>query len=158
MATPADFYDPSPRPFTESPEPIEYPGHFEIRRVSADSTLRWHSRKVVFSNLLKYHDVGLDQVGDGVWSVYFGPVHLGWLDETDYRIMDVKDRARRRRSSVNHQPRTICKPSASTVHVPAFVDQPRLGAVEKTMYQLGSALNGLMGHRPHQRLDTRIAV
>jgi putative transposase len=97
MATPADFYEPSPRPFTETPEPIEYPGHFEIRRVSGDSTLRWHSRKVFVSNLLKYQDVGLEQVADGVWSVYFGPVHLGWLDEADYRIMDVKDRARRQR-------------------------------------------------------------
>ncbi len=97
MATPADFYDPSPRPFTENPEPNEYPGHFEIRHVSGDATLRWHNRKVFVSNLLKRYDVGLEQVGDGVWSVYFGPVHLGWLDEADYRIMDVKERARRMR-------------------------------------------------------------
>ncbi len=34
---------------------------------------------------------------DGVWSVSFGPVHLGWLDERDYRIMDVKEKSRRRR-------------------------------------------------------------
>ncbi|MEK9500595.1 hypothetical protein WI372_06370, partial [Gemmatimonadota bacterium DH-20] len=41
--------------------------------------------------------VGLEQIGDEVWAVYFGPVHLGWLDEADYRIMDVKERARRNR-------------------------------------------------------------
>jgi len=38
-----------------------------------------------------------EQVGDGVYSVYFGPVHLGWLDERDFRIMDVKEQSRRRR-------------------------------------------------------------
>lgn len=97
METPSAVYRRSSRPFTDRPDPLEYPGHFELRRVSGDSTLRWNSRKVFVSSLLKHHVVGLEQVADGVWSVYFGPVHLGWLDEADYRIMDVQDRARRRR-------------------------------------------------------------
>ena len=54
-------------------------------------------RAVFVSSLLKGLSVGIEQVGDGVWSVYFGPVHLGWLDERDYRIMDVKEQNRRRR-------------------------------------------------------------
>lgn len=97
METPSALYRPSTRPFTERPGPLEYPGHFELRRVSGDATLRWRSRKVFASSLLKGHVVGLEQVGDGVYSVYFGPVQLGWLDEVDYRIMDVKERSRRRR-------------------------------------------------------------
>lgn len=97
METPSDVYQPSPRPFGNHPGPLDYPGHFEIRRVSGDNTMRWKSRKVFVSTLLRGYHVGLEQVGDGVWSVYFGPVHLGWLDETDYRIMDVKARKRRRR-------------------------------------------------------------
>jgi hypothetical protein len=97
METPATVYRASSRVFTKNPEPLEYPGHFEIRRVSGDCTLRWRSRKVFVSSLLTYRFVGLEQVGEEVWSVFFGPVHLGWLDETDYRTMDVKGRARRRR-------------------------------------------------------------
>ena len=97
METPAAVYYPSDRPFTKNPDPLEYPGHFEIRRVSGDCTLRWKSRKVFVSSLLTYRSVGLEQVGEEVSSVFFGPVHLGWLDETDYRIMDVKNRTRRRR-------------------------------------------------------------
>jgi len=46
-------------------------------------------QKVFVSHLLGRLYVGLEEVGDGVWSVFFGPVHLGWLDERDYRIMDV---------------------------------------------------------------------
>lgn len=49
------------------------------------------------SSLLKYRAVGLEQIDEQVWSVYFGPTHLGWLDEADFRIIDVKSRTRRRR-------------------------------------------------------------
>jgi transposase InsO family protein len=97
METPSAVYRPSDRVLPDRPEPLTYPGHYELRRVSGDATLRWKSRKVFVSSLLKGLDVGLEQVGDRVWSVYFGPVHLGWLDERDYRIMDVKEQSRRRR-------------------------------------------------------------
>jgi len=97
METPASIYEPSPRLFVERPKMLTYPPHFERRLVSGDSTLRWKSRKVFVSSLLKYRAVGLEQIDDQVWSVYFGPTHLGWLDEADFRIMDVKSRTRRRR-------------------------------------------------------------
>jgi len=96
METPASVYRPSDRPFTDRPDSLEYPGHFELRRVSGDCTLRWKRRKVFVSSLLKGHTIGLEQIAESVWSVYFGPVHLGWLDEADYRIMDVLNRVRRR--------------------------------------------------------------
>ena len=48
------------------------------------------------SNLLKKEDIGLEEVGEGLWSVYFGPVPLGSLDERDFRIMDVIGDRRRR--------------------------------------------------------------
>ena len=95
METPASIYEPSDRPYVERPCSPTYPGHFLTRMVSGDSTLRWKNRKVFVSSLLKYRKVGFEQVADAVWSVYFGPVHLGWLDEADFRIMDVKERARR---------------------------------------------------------------
>jgi len=97
METPASIYESSPRLFVERPRMLTYPAHFERRLVSGDSTLRWKNRKIFVSSLLKYHAVGLEQIDDQVWSVYFGPTHLGWLDETDFRIMDVKSRTRRRR-------------------------------------------------------------
>lgn len=93
---PASLYVPSPRPFPKHPDPITYPPRFEVRHVSQDSTFRWNSQKVFASHLLRCEDVGLEEIGHGVWSVFFGPVHLGWLDETDYRIMDVQGRKRGR--------------------------------------------------------------
>ncbi len=97
MLTPADLYRSSDRRFTDRPDPLEYPDHFELRLVSQDASIRWKSRKVFVSSLLARRTIGLEQVGDRVWSAYFGPLHLGWLDEYDYRIMDVRERSKRRR-------------------------------------------------------------
>ena len=57
--------------------------------------MRWNNRQVVISTLPQGRKVGLEPIGDRIFAVYFGPRHLGWLDEIDYRIMDVKERARR---------------------------------------------------------------
>ncbi len=84
------------RTVTSRPLEITYPEHFELRLVSQDSTIRWKGQKVFVSHILGRLYIGLEEVGDGVWSVFFGPVHLGWLDERDYRIMDVTGRKRRR--------------------------------------------------------------
>ncbi|MGH7573998.1 MAG: integrase core domain-containing protein [Longimicrobiales bacterium] len=97
MDIPSERFRPSPRSYEETPKPLEYPAHFEVRLVSQDSTIRWNSRKVFVSHLLGRRHVGLEQVAEAVWSVYCGPIHLGWLDEADYRIMDVMERKRRRR-------------------------------------------------------------
>jgi len=74
---------------------VRYPGHFEIRKVASNKTIKWHDRKVFVSGLLRFDHVRLEEIAEGVWAVYYGPVFLGWLDEDDYRIMHV--RAHRRR-------------------------------------------------------------
>jgi hypothetical protein len=38
------------------------------------------------SHVLAEEYVGFDEIEDGVWSVYFGPVLLGRFSERDYRI------------------------------------------------------------------------
>jgi hypothetical protein len=79
--TPASVYEPATRPFPDPLPEITYPDHFEVRLVSQDSTIRWKSQKVFVSHLLGRLYVGLEQINDELWSVFFGPVHLGWLDE-----------------------------------------------------------------------------
>jgi transposase InsO family protein len=95
--TPASFYEPSPRPLPANPEPLTYPPHFEQRRVSQVGNIRWKKAVVHVSRLLAREFVALEPIADAVWSVYFGPVHLGWLDERDLRIMDVRRLQRRQR-------------------------------------------------------------
>jgi putative transposase len=91
---PATLYERSERRARRAPQ-VSYPGHFEVRKVASDKTIKWHDRKVFVSSLLRFDHVGLEEIDEGVWAVYYGPVFLGWIDEADYRIMDVRGVRRR---------------------------------------------------------------
>jgi hypothetical protein len=86
--TPASVYQPSTRPFHSKLEPPEYPAHFEVRKVSTNGGIRWSSAWVNVSHLLGGEPVGLEEVYNDVWAVYFGPVTLGWLHVCRGVILD----------------------------------------------------------------------
>ena len=86
--TPASLYQPSPRSYPERLPPVEYPGHFEVRLVCGNSCIKWHKRFVHVSRVLIGEWLGLEEVDEGIWSVYLGPVLLGRLDEREERVFD----------------------------------------------------------------------
>jgi transposase InsO family protein len=90
--TPAEHYRPSPRELPRHLPPLEYPGHFEVRLVSRNSGIRWKRRWVCVTHTLAGEYVGLEEVGDGLWDVYFGPLKLGRMDERRQQIEDHKGR------------------------------------------------------------------
>ena len=83
---PGAFYRPSPRAYPEQLPPLEYPGHFLVKRVTNAGTFRLKYRLLFIANALKQHHIGLEEVDDGIWSIYFGRVLLARLDERDYII------------------------------------------------------------------------
>jgi putative transposase len=83
---PATVYRPSPRRYTGTLPPVEYPGHFLVKRVTNAGTIRLRKRLIFLSNALKQHPVGLEEVDDGIWSIHFCRVLLGRVDERDYVI------------------------------------------------------------------------
>jgi transposase InsO family protein len=93
---PAALYRPSPRPFPKRLPPITYPEHFEVRRVSKNGGVRWCSAWVNVSHLLAELPVGFEQVDQGLFDVYFGPVWLGRFLEAKRCIMDSRGRTQRR--------------------------------------------------------------
>ena len=84
--TPAALYCPSRRPYPRTLSPIEYPGHFLVKRVTNAGTIRFKTRLVFIANSLKQLPIGLEEVADGIWSIYFCRVLLGRIDERDYII------------------------------------------------------------------------
>jgi transposase InsO family protein len=97
LKPPASLYVPSNRPYPKKLPPIEYPDHFEVRYVSGNGGIRWRSRWVNVSKTLFKQYVGLEEIDNGLWSVYFGPIELGRLDEKDFRIEDILGRKSRRK-------------------------------------------------------------
>src|SRR6266581_3952440 len=88
QVTPATCYSASPRPMPDRLPPLEYPDRFEVRYVSANGGMRWNSRWVNVSTVCVGEYVGLEEIDDGIWNVYFGPLRLGRLSERHMRIED----------------------------------------------------------------------
>lgn len=84
--TPSSCYHYSPRPYPELLPPIEYPGHFLVKRVTYAGTFRFKHKLLFLANALKLYHVGLDETDDGIWSIYFGAVLIAKFNERDMII------------------------------------------------------------------------
>jgi len=78
--TPASFYQPSRRPFpSRLPEP-EYPAHFEVHRAYPNGVISVANSQWYVSGCLRDELIGVEQVDDERWKVFFGPIALGIID------------------------------------------------------------------------------
>lgn len=80
---PAELYRPSSRPFPRCLPPVEYPGHFEVRSVHPQGQIKWQGKLHYLSEAFRGELVGLEEIDDGRWSVYFCSHLLGRYDERD---------------------------------------------------------------------------
>lgn len=94
--TPADLHVNSPRQMPSQLLAPEYPDRFEVRYVSANGGIRWRNQWVNVSSVLIGEHVGLEEVDDGQWDVYFANYRLGRLHERFMRIEDTLGRLKRR--------------------------------------------------------------
>jgi putative transposase len=81
MQTPADRYAPSLRPYPTRLPRLEYPSHAEVRLVSNNGGIRWNGQYLFVSQAIAQQHVALEEIEDGIWSLYFGPVEIGRLNE-----------------------------------------------------------------------------
>ncbi|CAN5889838.1 integrase core domain-containing protein [soil metagenome] len=95
-ATPSSLYTPSPRAYPTRLPALEYPGHYEVRRVSRNGGIRWHKHWVNVSQTLGEEYVGFVEIDDSEWDVYFGPLRLGRFHERTFLIEDALGRQYRR--------------------------------------------------------------
>lgn len=84
--TPASLYTSSPRRMPETLPAPEYGGHCVIRRLRGNGILYFKDHQYFLSELLIGEDVALEEIADGVWSIYFYDVLLGRLEEGKKKI------------------------------------------------------------------------
>ncbi len=70
-------------------EAYEYPGHFLTRRVSRAGTIRIFHNQVFVSNTLQEDYVGLEEVDDRVYDLYFCFYQIGRYELKTNRIRDI---------------------------------------------------------------------
>jgi len=75
--TPASQYQASLRSMPEKLPELVYPGYFKIALVHHNGVIHHQGHRVYVSGLLRKERVGLEEISDGVWSVYYGPIQLG---------------------------------------------------------------------------------
>lgn len=95
LATPTSLYNPSPRPFPDALPELTYPPHFELRYVSRNGHIRFNKIAISVTHAIIGQHVGLEEIGDGIWDLYYGPMRLGQLDERIGRIEDALGRRKR---------------------------------------------------------------
>ena len=86
--TPASHYQASTREMPRKIKPFVYPDRFEVRYVSRNGGIRWNNGWINASTVCIGEYVGLEEIDDGLWTVYFGPLTLGRLNERLMRIED----------------------------------------------------------------------
>jgi putative transposase len=107
MKSPSQVYHPSPRKMPKRLPQIEYPAHYEVRRVSNNCGIRWKHRHICVSQVLAGDYVGLEEIDDGIWDVYYGPVWLGKFFEKMMKIEDEQVKLQRQFRKRNN---SKCKP------------------------------------------------
>ncbi len=90
---PGDLYEPSGRSLPAVLPPVEYPGHFEVRRVGPSGCFSWRQVHIFVSHALRGEDLGFEEIDDGLWALYFCAQRLARFDERTERILPTHDRS-----------------------------------------------------------------
>lgn len=80
---PAALYTPSPRPYPERIAEPEYDSAMVVRHVYPHGQFFWKHNDVFLSKVLAGERIGLEQLDDRYWLVYFGQFPIAWFDSVD---------------------------------------------------------------------------
>jgi transposase InsO family protein len=78
--TPASVYTPSRPTWDGKFRIVEYPSHYEVRKVCAGGLISWKGTNFFISEMLRGEYVGLTEIEVGVMGIYFGPILLGKIN------------------------------------------------------------------------------
>jgi len=93
METPAEIHRFSTRPFPERIPKFEYNTNLKILKVTQNGAIRWKSYYWVYlTAALKGKYVGIENLGNGIWKVFYRNVFLGFFNENKIRDKQVSIR------------------------------------------------------------------
>ncbi len=84
---PNDYYQRSNRPYVEKPKKPYYDYDFEVRQVRNNGEIRFKGQLYFLTNLLDDQPVGLKQVDDDNWDIYYSFSPIGTLNLRKYKIL-----------------------------------------------------------------------
>ncbi len=92
--TPASVHTRSQKEYSSKVIPWEYPKEYKVYRVYKNGAIRWGSEHwIMVATPLIGKDIGVFELGNGIWRVFFRGKLLGYLNEKVMRINDVQGRS-----------------------------------------------------------------
>jgi putative transposase len=92
METPSDRYYSSGREMPKELKHWDYPPHFVVRLVSKNGGFRWTSKRVPLTHTLENEYIGLEEIDDGIYNVYYCDYLIGRFFEEILSVKDVIER------------------------------------------------------------------
>lgn len=93
METPASVHDFSTRPFPEKIQEYDYDPEIKVLKVTQNGAIRWRAYYWVYLTAsLKGKYVGILDMGNGIWRVFYRDVFLGYFDEKNLRDKQISIR------------------------------------------------------------------
>lgn len=102
MKRPDEIYQPSSRRMPRRIEAYDYPSHYIVRRVSRAGTIRVFGKQFFVSNTLHEDNVGLEEVDDGVYDLFFCFYHIGRYELRTNKIHDIVSKVPMTRAWADH--------------------------------------------------------
>ncbi len=84
---PSEVWRPSPRPYPKKAPKPEYSAHHEKRRVTSVGHIKFKNKLIFLSSNLLSETVALEEIDDGVWSIYYYDVLIARLDERNGKVI-----------------------------------------------------------------------
>jgi transposase InsO family protein len=92
MKTPAEEYIKSNREYHGVIRAWDYDKDQRVKLVTVNGAVRWNAdRLVMISTALSGRYVGFEEVGDGVWRIWYRHVALGYYSELAGRVFEIED-------------------------------------------------------------------
>jgi transposase InsO family protein len=89
MKRPGEIYQASNRSMPAKNESYDYPSHYLVRRVSRAGTIRVLRKQIFVSKTLQEDYVGLEEVDDGVYDLFFCFYQIGRYELQTNKIRDI---------------------------------------------------------------------
>jgi len=106
QAVPADYYAPSPRTYPARLPAVEYPTGWQVRQVRTKGHMHWRGALPFVSETLAGAPVGLRQLDERLWALYYNRMPLAIWDDA---------------------PRAWLRPRAAAAHLAELLTNPELG-------------------------------
>ena len=95
--TPADVYRASSREYTGKLQEPEYGKGIEKRKVQIRGEFYWKGGSIFLSETLRGETIGLAEVGEAHWEIYYGTIFLGTIDERTMKVVRPEEPKRKRK-------------------------------------------------------------